>query len=120
MKPLRSLVLAALCVAGAAQAADDEAPWPVAGRQGIIRIVIVPTAQAADRAAYARQIERLCGTAETCFLNFYTNATGAPVTVPLPDAIAEEASAVLRRSGKQQTEGFRFACRLKTGDETCF
>lgn len=115
-----ALALAALAlVATAARAGGDE-PWPVAGRQGIIRVVIVPAGEERDRAAYLKQIERLCAGQETCFLNFYTNSTGAPVTVPLPDAIAHEATAVLRRSAKQGTEGFRFACRLKTGDDFCF
>jgi hypothetical protein len=112
--------LAALLCAAPAAFADDDAGWPVAGRQGLIQVVIVPLAQARDRAAYARQIERLCAGQETCFVNFYTNSSGAPVALPLPDAIAHEATAVLRRSAKQGTEGFRFACRLATGDESCF
>ena len=36
--------------------ATDAAPWVLAGRQGVIRMVIVPPAQAQDRAAYDQQI----------------------------------------------------------------
>lgn len=115
-----ALALAALAAIATAGAAGDDGAWPVAGRQGIIRVVIVPPGQERDRDAYVRQIERLCAGQETCFLNFYGNSTGAPVTVPLPDAIAHEATAVLRRSAKQGTEGLRFACRLNTGDDFCF
>jgi hypothetical protein len=119
MKRVAAAACALLGAAAPAQAADGDT-WPVAGRQGVLRYVIVPAQSARDPAAYAQQIERLCGPAPTCFLNFYTNSTGAPLAVPLPDAIAHEATAVLRRSAKRGMEGFRFACRLQTGDETCF
>lgn len=116
-----TLVLLAACAAswacGTAAAADA---WPVAGRQGIIRSVIVPADQAGQREAYQPQIDSLCAGAETCFINFYTNSTGAPLAVPLPDAIANEPTAVLRRSAKQGVEGFRWSCRLKKPDPDCF
>lgn len=117
------LMLLMACTAGlacspAAAAAADA--WPVAGRQGIIRSVIVPADQAGQREAYQPQIDSLCAGAETCFLNFYTNSTGAPLAVPLPDAIANEPTAVLRRSAKQGVEGFRWSCRLKKPDPDCF
>jgi hypothetical protein len=117
---MKRVAAAAFALLGAAAQAADGDTWPVAGRQGVLRYVIVPAQSARDPAAYAQQIERLCGPAPTCFLNFYTNSTGAPLAVPLPDAIAHEATAVLRRSAKRGMEGFRFACRLQTGDETCF
>ncbi len=94
--------------------------WALAGRQGIIRMVIVPQAQAGNRSAYDRQIETLCAGQETCFVNFFTNSTGAAVQVPLPDAIANEPTALLRRSAKQGVDSFRWSCRLKKPDADCF
>ena len=96
-----------LCLAGAAAHASMAAPstWALAGMQGKIRIVVVPQAQAGDAAAYERQIEQLCAGQETCFVNFFTNSTGAAVQVPLPDAIASEATAVLgARPSKASTD----------------
>jgi hypothetical protein len=101
-------------------AAADE-PWAVVGRQGLVRQVIVPTDLAKDREAYLRQIALLCGTTDrTCFLNFYTNSSGAALAVPLPEAITSEPSAVFRRSNKQQGEYFRFSCRLQVDLQNCF
>lgn len=113
---------AVLCLAGAAAHASMAAPstWALAGMQGKIRIVVVPQAQAGDAAAYERQIEQLCAGQETCFVNFFTNSTGAAVQVPLPDAIASEATAVLRRSAKQGVDGFRWSCRMKKPGTDCF
>lgn len=101
-------------------AADADVPWPIAGQQGLMRFVIVPTALARDRAAYLRQIESLCEPNRSCFLNFYTNSTDAPLTVPLPDAIDHEATATFRRSMKQGAELLRWSCRLRLEDEGCF
>jgi len=118
----RAAALAAtvgLLAVPAAQAADAS-PWVVAGRQGIIRLVIVPASQTQDRAAYDQQIAALCKGQETCFINFFTNSTNAPVSVPLPDAIDKEATAVLRRSAKQGVDSFRWSCRLKRPDTDCF
>jgi hypothetical protein len=95
-------------------------PWPVAGQQGIMRFVIVPTELARDREAYARQIELLCATGQTCFLNFYTNTRGATLAMPLPDAIDHEATAVFRRSMKQGAELLRWSCRLQVAPDDCF
>jgi hypothetical protein len=123
---LRFLSLVAACTAvllgwpAAASAADDAVTWPVAGQQGLMRFVIVPLAQARDRAAYQHQIERLCEPERTCFLNFYTNSSGAPVSVPLPDAIDREATATFRRSTKQVAERFMWSCRMQLGSEACF
>ena len=104
---------------GHAIAAPTE-PWPVAGQQGIMRFVIVPTELARDRAAYARQIELLCQPGQTCFLNFYTNTRGAALAMPLPDAIDQEATVVFRRSMKQGAELLRWSCRLQVAPDDCF
>lgn len=103
--------------AGAALAADE--PWPVAGQQGVVRLVIVPQAFEKDADAYARQVARLCEPERTCFLNFYTNSSGAPLAVPLADAIANEATATFRRSMKNGAERFMWSCRMKL-QEPCF
>lgn len=97
-----------------------EPGWTVAGRQGLVRHVIVPTAQATDEAAYQREIASLCGADETCFLNFYTNTTGAEVSLPLPDAIATETTATWRRSMKNGARLFTWSCRMKVPDKPCF
>jgi len=94
--------------------------WPVVGRQGVINVVIVPLASARDRAAYDREIAAICGDGESCFVNFFSNSTGAPVTVPLPDVIANEATAVFRRSVKQGGEFFRWSCQLGMQTNDCF
>ncbi len=113
------LLSAAMACCGAARAATA-APWPVAGEQGLLRLVIVPLAQAKERDAYVQQIEQLCEPDRSCFLNFYTNSSGAPLAVPLPDAIDREATAVFRRSSKQGVESFRWSCRMQLPDGNCF
>ena len=113
------LALLLACTAPALHAAPGE-PWPVAGQQGLVRLIIVPGDQARDRAAYNRQIQLLCEPDRTCFLNFFTNSTGAPLAVPLADAIDHEATAVFRRSAKRGTESFRWSCRLQVPQEDCF
>lgn len=113
--------LLAVAAATAAQPTTPEDPaWPVAGRQGVIQVVIVPEKAARDREAYTRQIERLCPPQSTCFLNFHTNSSGAPLAVPLPDAIAQESTAVFRRSVKQGGEYFRWSCRMGMDAANCF
>ena len=117
-----ALLAAGLALWGTARAAspDAEPAWTLAGQQGLVRFVIVPTAQAADRDAHLRQAARLCEPENTCFINFYTNSTGAPVTLPLADAIDHEPTAVFRRSVKRGAETLRWSCRLKIETETCF
>ncbi|HSV68870.1 MAG TPA: hypothetical protein VLI72_02060 [Methylibium sp.] len=110
--------VAIAALATSAQAAPE--PWPMVGRQGIIQQVIVPLDQARSRDAYLQQIDRLCQGKETCFVNFYTNSTGAAAELPLPDAIANEATAVMRRSAKQAAELFRWSCRLAMPEPNCF
>ena len=73
-----------------------------------------------DRQAYEREIVSLCEPERTCFLNFYTNSSGASLAVPLPDAIANEATATYRRSMKNGVQLFRWSCRMKMPDESCF
>jgi len=110
----------ALLMSGAHAAEPAQAPWPVAGQQGLVRYVIVPTAQARDEAAYAQQLALLCEPERTCFVNFYTNSTGAPLGMPLPDAIDHEATAVFRQSVKRGAATLRWACRMQIATETCF
>lgn len=114
--------LLVLCLASAAaQDAVPSAAWPEVARQGITRIVVVPLAQARDREAYARQIARLCQEpGSSCFINFYTNSTGAELGTPLPDAVWQEPTAVYRRSVKQGAELFRWSCRLALDPDSCF
>lgn len=117
-----SVVLAVLLLTLAtspATAADGRA-WAVAGRQGLVRMVIVPVEQAVDRGAYERQIALLCVPEQTCFINFYTNSTAAPLDLPLADAIANESTATFRRSAKQGAERLIWSCRMKVAGEPCF
>ncbi|WP_298829137.1 hypothetical protein [uncultured Piscinibacter sp.] len=109
-----------LVLALPAVALPAEEAWPLAGQQGLVRFVIVPAAQARDAQAYARQIQLLCEPDRTCFINFYTNSSGAPVAMPLPEAIADEATATYRRSSKQGAERFLWSCRMKMPQEGCF
>ncbi len=90
------------------------------GRQGVVRMVLVPLVQARARAAYDRQIALLCAAEGRCFINFYTNSTGAALATPLPDAVFQEATAVFRRSEKHGAEQFRWACRLGLDPGNCF
>lgn len=117
---LRAAALGLVVLLGAPPLQADEPQFQVVGRQGILLHVIVPSAAAKDREAYLREIPAICGTQETCFVNFYTNSTGAPASLPLPDAISSEATAVLRRSAKQGSEGFRWSCRLGLPEPDCF
>ena len=112
-----SLPLRVLAADGDAAAAAD---WPVVGRQGVIHVVIVPADQLRDEAAYRRQIARLCVPAQSCFINFYSNSSGAIPAVPLPEAIATEATVVFRRSLKQGAELFSWRCSLKDEPGRCF
>lgn len=94
--------------------------WQLAGTQGVVRVVIVPPDRVRDVDGYRRQIDHLCPAAETCFVNFHTNSTGADVTLPLPDAIAREVTARFRRSAKVGRELFEWNCNLKIEDAPCF
>lgn len=119
MKTLPTLVPALLALVFAGSAKAEEA-WPVAGQQGLVRYVIVPAAQAKQGEAYLRQVKLLCDPERTCFLNFYTNSSGAAAALPLPDAIAAEATATFRRSMKNGAERFQWSCRLQMPQQDCF
>lgn len=110
---------AAPAPAGSAASAPVE-PWVVVGRQGVMLHVIVPTALARDEPAYERQLPLLCEPERTCFINFYTNSTNAPLTLPLPDVIEHEFTAIYRKSVKRASEGIRFSCRLQVDPTNCF
>lgn len=103
-----------LAAAGTAQA------WDLAGRQGLVQQVVVPEAEAQDRAAYDRELERLCGEQPTCFVNFYTNREGAPLSLPLAESIAQQPTATYRRSGKRGAGVFTWSCRLQVPQAPCF
>ncbi|MFT3957304.1 MAG: hypothetical protein QM722_23855 [Piscinibacter sp.] len=117
MKTAATIALATLLAAGPVAAQDA---WPVAGQQGLVRYVIVPAAQARQADAYLSQVKLLCEPERTCFLNFYTNSSGAEASVPLPDAIAHEATATFRRSMKNGAERFQWSCRMKMPQQECF
>ncbi|MFM9916520.1 MAG: META domain-containing protein [Rhizobacter sp.] len=115
-------LLRAIRFEAAAEATDPQSPgaWSVAGRQGVIQIVIVPTDLARERAAYDREIASICQPDHSCFVNFYTNTSNAPIGLPLPAAISKEATAIFRRSVKQAGEFFRWSCRLGRTESDCF
>lgn len=117
-------LLAGLAVAAgsAGAGADDPPAWQVVGSQGLIQVVVVPKEQARDFAAYKAQLARLCPGERTCFVNFYENTSGAKAGLPLPDAIAAEATARFRRSMKNGAELFQWSCRMaqNTGEAQCF
>ncbi len=101
-------------------ASQPPTAWPVVGRQGMIKIVIVPTTSARERGDYEREIASLCEPDQSCFINFFSNSSNAPVALPLPEAISGEATAIFRRSLKQGGEFFRWSCRLGLPDVDCF
>jgi hypothetical protein len=110
----------ALVFAQSAVVAAPTEAWRVIGQQGLVRFVVVPVEKAVDQAAYEEQIVSLCEPERTCFLNFYTNSTSAEPTVPLSDAIANEATATYRRSMKNGVQVFLWSCRLKVPGHECF
>ncbi len=119
--PALTLLLAGASAIAQTPAQDPApAPWQVAGRQGLMLLVIVPAELASDAAAYQAQLKQLCPGDRTCFVNFYTNSSGAEASVPLPDAIDREATATFRRSVKQGAESFRWSCRLQLAVANCF
>ena len=113
-------VVAVLSSAGAS--AGDSSSWQVVGVQGLVQVVVVPKEQARDLSAYKIQLARLCPPERTCFVNFYENTSGVKAELPLPDAIANEATARFRRSMKNGAELFQWSCRVaeSTNDAQCF
>ncbi len=120
MTPMNTALLLLLASATALAQDPAPAPWQVAGRQGLMLLVIVPAEQASDTSAYQAQLKQLCPGERTCFVNFYTNSSSVEASVPLPDAIDREATATFRRSVKQGAESFRWACRLQLAVPNCF
>lgn len=118
--PWPTCALTLMLAAGAHAAEPPAQAWPVAGHQGLVRYVIVPADQARDEAAYGRQLALLCEPERTCFVNFYTNSSGAALGMPLPDAIEHEATAVFRQSVKRGAATLRWSCRMQIATETCF
>jgi hypothetical protein len=115
----RVTLLLALWPSTAAAAAEDET-WQVVGRQGLLQVVIVPRDKATQAAAYRAQIAKLCPADRTCFINFFTNSSGATAALPLPDTIAAEATARFRRSTKNGVELLQWSCRLGFPGGDCF
>jgi hypothetical protein len=115
----RVTLLLALWTSTAAAAAEDET-WQVVGQQGLLQVVIVPRDKATQAAAYRAQIAKLCPADRTCFINFFTNSSGATAALPLPDAIAAEATARFRRSTKNGAELLQWSCRLGLPGGDCF
>jgi hypothetical protein len=119
-RKLAALLACAALGSHAAPASEATTGWIVAGRQGLVQLVIVPPADLRDEAAYRAQIARICPPQATCFVNFYGNSQGLTPTVPLPPAIADEPTATFRRSAKQMVESFRWACRMQLPGPDCF
>lgn len=117
---LRATRFESAAQSGQETASQPPAAWPVVGRQGLIKIVIVPSASARERGDYDREIAFICEPDQSCFINFFSNSSNAPVALPLPEAISSEATAIFRRSLKQGGEFFRWSCRLGLPDVDCF
>ncbi|MDP3871841.1 MAG: hypothetical protein Q8Q80_04190 [Methyloversatilis sp.] len=115
--------LAAVCVvpASAAPDAPPAADWHLAGRLGLLQFIVVPETSARDRAYYDRIIDTVCSDdTASCFLRFFTNASGVAMSFPLPDAVLAEPTVMFQRSAKHQREQFQWSCRLGLAESTCF
>lgn len=106
--------------AASGHSAPAGADWTFAGRMGIVQYVIVPAGRSGERAYYERVVEGQCGAAPRCFLRFFTNTDGAEVALPLPDAIARQATALYQRSDKRGSAEFRWSCRMPVATPDCF
>lgn len=120
-----SAIAALACIVAAGTAGAQAAPasgpgWQVAGNLGMMQFVVVDEARARQRALYDEAIAALCPLQVTCFLRFFTNSTGAPLGVPLADAILGEPAAMYQRSAKQRNEVFQWSCRLGMPEGNCF
>lgn len=120
LKAAVTLLVVGLGYASLGALAAEADAWTVIGQQGLVRFVMVPAGQGPEGDAYEREIVRLCDPERTCFLNFYTNSTGASLEMPLPAAIANEATATYRRSVKNGIQIFMWSCRLKVPGKECF
>lgn len=114
-----AVALGALGV-GAAATGAEETRWQVVGHQGLVQIVIMPTEEARNQGLYETAVLALCEPERTCFVNFFTNSAGVKAALPLPEAIASEATATYRRSAKNGVTIFMWSCRLKIPDRECF
>lgn len=114
----RLLLCAALGAAVPAQA--GEPAWQPAGSLGMLQFVVVSEARARDRALYDEAVAALCPAGATCFLRFFTNSAGVPLSMPLPDAVLAEPTAMFQRSAKQGNELFQWSCRLAMPGGNCF
>ncbi|MDP2869731.1 hypothetical protein [Methyloversatilis sp.] len=115
-------VLAAIVtLPAAAGEAPPAADWHLAGRLGQLQFIVVPEASARDRAYYDRIIETVCDDdTASCFLRFFTNASGVAMSFPLPDAVLAEPTVMYQRSAKHRTEQFQWSCRLGLAQSVCF
>ncbi|OYW33478.1 MAG: hypothetical protein B7Z51_01315 [Methyloversatilis sp. 12-65-5] len=115
------LLAAILTLPAAAEEAPPAADWHLAGRLGLLQFIVVPEASARDRAYYDRIIETVCSDdTASCFLRFFTNASGVALSFPLPDAVLAEPTVMFQRSAKHQREQFQWSCRLGLAESACF
>jgi len=115
-------LVAAFALHGAAVAEPPAAAdWHFAGRLGLLQFIVVPEASARDRGYYDRIIETVCNDdTASCFLRFFTNASGVAMSFPLPDAVLAEPTVMFQRSAKHQREQFQWSCRLGLAESACF
>lgn len=115
------LLAAIITLPAAAGEAPPAADWHLAGRLGLLQFIVVPEASARDRAYYDRIIETVCSDdTASCFLRFFTNASGVAMSFPLPDAVLAEPTVMFQRSAKHRTEQFQWSCRLRLAESACF
>jgi hypothetical protein len=115
---LAAVFVVPACAAPDAPPATD---WHFAGRLGLLQFIVVPEASARDRGYYDRIIETVCNDdTASCFLRFFTNASGVAMSFPLPDAVLAEPTVMFQRSAKHQREQFQWSCRLGLAESACF
>lgn len=102
---------------GAAQQGDG---WTLAGRLGMMQLVVVDDSRVADEPTHHAAIRALCAPEQTCFVRFYANPQKVPLGVPLPDAIANAPTAFYSRSAKQGNATFQWSCRVRNDPGRCF
>jgi hypothetical protein len=114
-------LLAAIITLPAVAEETPAADWHLAGRLGLLQFIVVPEASARDRAYYDRIIDTVCSDdTASCFLRFFTNASGVAMSFPLPDAVLAEPTVMFQRSAKHRTEQFQWSCRLGLAESACF
>lgn len=115
------LLAAIITLPAAAGEAPQAADWHLAGRLGLLQFIVVPEVSARDRAYYDRIIDTVCSDdTASCFLRFFTNASGVAMSFPLPDAVLAEPTVMFQRSAKHRTEQFQWSCRLGLAESACF